>query len=127
MDIQYHYDGEVYRNQNEFYKKIKSDYMVRLFFVKGKRFKYSGELQEVLENNAQVSNSTGWLYLQGETFSYYVLPQNLINTDSDLREQWIQFLREQDEERNDAELDKKIKLVVSVNLSGEIENRGAKK
>lgn len=69
MDIQYHYDNEVYIDRNKFYKKIKTDYIVRLFFNKGKQFIYGGELQEVLENNAQVSQSTGWLYLKDETFS----------------------------------------------------------
>lgn len=127
MDIQYHYDGEVYMDREEFYKKIKSDYMVRLFFYRGKQFIYDGELQKVLENNAKPSNSTGWLYIQGETFSYYTLPQTLINKDSELRKQWIQFLREQDEERIDAELDKKIELVISVKLSDEIDERGARK
>lgn len=127
MNIQYHYDGEVYMDREEFYKKIKSDYMIRLFFNKGKQFIYDGELQKVLENNAQVSDSTGWLYLQGETFSYYILPQTLINTDLELREQWIQFLGEQDEENIDADLDKKIELVISVQLSDEIDKREVRK
>lgn len=117
MDIQYHYNSEVYMDWNDFHKKIKSDYMVRLFFNQGKQFIYDGELQKVLENNAQVSQSTGWLYLQGETFSYYAQPQTLLNNDSELRKQWIQFLQEQDEEIIVAELDKKIDLVISVRLS----------
>ncbi|OUC01053.1 hypothetical protein COK65_18725 [Bacillus thuringiensis] len=127
MNIQYHYDGEVYMDREEFYKKIKSDYMIRSFFNKGKQFIYDGQLQKVLENNANVSNSAGWLYLQGETFSYYVLPQTLINNDLELREQWVQFLGEQDEETIDANLDKKMKLVISVQLSDEINNREERK
>ncbi|MDR5021388.1 hypothetical protein FOL75_04795 [Bacillus thuringiensis] len=122
MNIQYHYDGEVYMDQKEFYKKIKSDYMVRLFFCKGKQFIYNGELQKVLENNAQVSDSNGWLYVQGETFSYYTLPQTLIDKDSELRKHWIQFLQEQDDERIDTDLDKKIKMVISVELSDATNN-----
>ncbi|MEK4605566.1 hypothetical protein MHH42_32165 [Bacillus sp. FSL L8-0099] len=86
MGIQYHYDNEVYIDRNEFYKKIKTDYIVRLFFNKGKQFIYGGELQEVLENNAQVS---GWLYLKDKTFSYYVQPQTLLNNDPELRKQLI--------------------------------------
>lgn len=123
MDIQYHYNGEVYMNRKEFYKKIKNDYMVRLFFNKGKQFIYDGELQKVLENNAQVSNSTGWLHIQGETFSYYTLPKTLINKNAELRKQWIQFLREQDEESIDANLDKKIKSVISVKLIDEVNSK----
>lgn len=123
MDIQYHYDGEVYMNRKEFYKKIKNDYMVRLFFNKGKQFIYDDELQKVLENNAQVSDSTGWLHIQGETFSYYTLPQTLINKNAELRKQWIQFIHEQDEESIVAELDKKIELVFSVKLSCEADSK----
>ncbi|MGF1436938.1 hypothetical protein ACQUW6_22110 [Bacillus thuringiensis] len=124
MNIQYHYDGKVYMDREEFYQKLKSDYMIRLFFNKGKQFIYDGELQKILKNNEQVSNSTGWLYVQGETFSYYISPQTLINTDLELKEQWVQFLREQDEENINTDLDKKIELVISVQLSDEIDNRG---
>lgn len=124
MDIQYHYDGEVYMNQKNFYTKIKNDYMIRLFFYKGKKFIYDGELQQVLENNAQVSDSTGWIYVQGETFSYYTLPQTLISKDAELRKQWIQFLQEQDEESIDANLDQKIELVISVKLNDVLDSKG---
>lgn len=124
MNIQYHYDGKVYMDREEFYQKLKSDYMIRLFFNKGKQFIYDGELQKILKNNEQVSNSTGWLYVQSETFSYYISPQTLINTDLELKEQWVQFLREQDEENINTDLDKKIELVISVQLSDEIDNRG---
>ncbi|MBU4642280.1 hypothetical protein [Bacillus toyonensis] len=117
MDTQYQYDNEVYTNQNEFYKKIKSDYMLRLFFSKGKQFIYDSELQQVLENNAQVSDAFGWLHIQGETFSYYALPQTLINNDSELRKEWIIFLKEQDEEAILEGLDKRIELVISASLN----------
>ncbi|MEB9380220.1 hypothetical protein P4J09_19550 [Bacillus cereus] len=51
MNIQYHYAGKVYMDREEFYQKVKSDYMIRLFFNEGKQFIYDGELQKILKNN----------------------------------------------------------------------------
>lgn len=97
MSTQYHIDGQIYTNKDEWkhvvsrdwYKKY-NKYMIQEFFYVGKQFKYEGQIYEVLENNVQISNTEGWLHLKtiGEdSYKAYISPRKILRKEPKLKQE----------------------------------------
>lgn len=116
---EYHWDDKIYTDYKEFREVIAKDwynkynkYMIQSFFYIGRKFEHDGIEHEVLENNAEVSETKGWLYLKaiGKKNSYkvYIHPRKVLKKELSLREKLDQMLK--DVELNDTELYEQIEL-----------------
>ncbi|PDY14182.1 hypothetical protein COO16_04260 [Bacillus pseudomycoides] len=97
MLTQYHFDDQIYTDKKEwkiavskdFYKKY-NKYMIQTFFYIGRQFEYEGSTHEVLDNNAQISNTKGWLYLKtlGEnSYKSRIHPRKILRKEPKLKQE----------------------------------------
>lgn len=115
---QYHFDDEVYTDYREFKKVIAKDwyrkynkYMIQSFFYIGRKFEYDGIVHEVLENNAEVSKTKGWLYLKAlgkNPYSCWVNPRQVLKKEPSLKEELDKTLKDID--LNEIELYEQMEL-----------------
>ncbi|PFW93900.1 hypothetical protein [Bacillus pseudomycoides] len=101
---EYHFDDKVYTDYKEFCEVIAKDwynkynkYMIQKFFYIGRKFEYGGIVHEVLENNAKVSETEGWLYLKAyykkNTSLFGVHPRKVLKEAPLLKEELDQMLQ----------------------------------
>lgn len=108
--MEYHFDGKIYTDKIDFQRVLENDwyrkyskYMIQGFFRIGKQFLYNGTSYEVLDNDAKVSKSNGWLYVQSiseNPSKMYVHPRKVLSIQPELREQLDSSLEEQNIEVN---------------------------
>ncbi|PEI44600.1 hypothetical protein [Bacillus pseudomycoides] len=115
---EYHFDDKVYTDYTEFKKALAKDwykkynpYMIKEFFYIGRKFVFGRFEHEVLDNNAEVSETKGWLYLKslGERpYEYKIYPRKVLKEEPSLREELDQTLKDID--LNETELYEQMEL-----------------
>ncbi|PEM69352.1 hypothetical protein [Bacillus pseudomycoides] len=104
MSTQYHFDDQIYTNKEEWKNAVSKDfyqkynkYMIQAFFYVGRQFEYEGFTHEVLDNDAQISNTKGWLYLKtlGEnSYKGWVHPRKILRKEPKLIQELDNSLEE---------------------------------
>lgn len=102
---EYHFNDEIYTDYAEFKNVLAKDwyrkynpYMIKEFFQIGKKFIFEGAEHEVIQNNAEVSETKGWLYLKSlgkkPYYNYWMYPRKVLKNEISLREELDQMLKD---------------------------------